>query len=157
MRWRNLVNKTKAIEILEKYKAISKLFANYNDEKIINELISFVQDEQHFLHKNQKDKASQTHGEKEFFDIISSEKILDLINSVAKSKRINNQDDLSSYWYSLDTKAQEAFSIFELNIILFFFTQEHKYRKKDKRSIINLISTFAKAKRMDASYKNLKV
>lgn len=53
---------------------------------------------------------------------------------------------------------KSKFTIFELNVILYLISaQYNKYQKKDKQKIIRFIDQVVREKRLEDSYKAIKV
>lgn len=151
------MDKLKAIQVIEKYKSVSRLMGITEDEGILEEIIKLIDTDTVPKMSNsvEKEKGKKNYGEVDFQSIISDE------NTDIQNYEINpdiklNKDKIVDYWYSIEHDKKNKFTIFELNIILFIISNQYvKYQKKDKKRIITLIDNVVKDKRMGDSYNNI--
>jgi hypothetical protein len=144
---------------LQKYQKICQVLELIDDEKQFEEIIKFIsnsrQNESSFRVMNTTSKKK--YGEKDFEELTEKADIL-LENHSINSGIISNKDNIADFWNSLDGKAKEEFTIFELNVMLYLISNQYnKYMKKDKKRIISFLTDVVKAKRMEKSYNDIQV
>jgi hypothetical protein len=151
------MDKIKAIQIIEKYKCVSRLLGLHEDEHILDEIEKSITNynENASVSNNSDAQKKNKYGEADFQNIISSS-VVDLSPYEINSQIILNKEKIPDYWHSLSEEEKNSFTIFELNIILYLLSNQYnKYQKKDKKRILSLISTVVKDKRMSTSYDNI--
>ena len=126
------------------------------DEELIEELIDMVKQYDENAGKEKSAKQRKL-GETDFQHIISSEQA-DLSKYELNDSIMSNKENMAPFWSSLAEEDKNKFSIFELNVILYLISaQYNKYQKKDKQKIIRFIDQVVREKKMENSYKTIKV
>ena len=126
------------------------------DEELIEELMDMVKKYDENTGKEKSAKQSKL-GETDFQHIISAEQE-DLSKYELSNSIMSNKENMVPFWSSLAEEDKNRFSIFELNVILYLISaQYNKYQKKDKQKIIRFIDQVVREKKMENSYKNIKV
>ena len=150
------MDKVRIIGLLEKYKNVSQIMGQKEDEELIKELVDMVKKYDGNKKKEKSIKQSKL-GETDFQHIISSEQA-DLSKYELNDSIISNQGNIVPFWSSLTEEGKNKFTIFELNILLYLISaQYNKYQKKDKQKIIRFIDQVVREKKMENSYKTIKV
>ena len=73
-------------------------------------------------------------------------------------KEVINKENIISFWSSQAEEDKSKFTIFELNVILYLISPQYsKYQKKDKQKIIRFIDQVVRGKKLEDSYKTIKV
>lgn len=143
-------------KLLEKYKKISQIMEQKEDEELIEEFINLIKNYDDNAGKGKNTKQSKL-GETDFQHIISAEQA-DLSKYELNDSIMSNQENMVPFWSSLTEEDKNKFTIFELNIILYLISvQYNKYQKKDKPKIIRFIDQVVREKKMENSYKTIKV
>lgn len=150
------MDKVKILKLLEKYRTISQIMGQKEDEELIEELVAMVKKYDDNTGKEKGAKQSKL-GENDFRQIISMEQA-DWSKYELNDSIMSNQGNMVSFWSSLTEEDKNKFTIFELNIILYLISaQYNKYQKKDKQKIIRFIDQVVRDKKMENSYKTIKV
>jgi len=150
------VDKVRIIRLLEKYKNVSQIMGQKEDEELIEELVEMVKKYDDNTGKEKSAKQSKL-GETDFQHIISAEQV-DLSKYELNDSIVSNQRNMVPFWSSLTEEDKNKFTIFELNVILYLISvQYNKYQKKDKQKIIRFIDQVVREKKMENSYKTIKV
>ena len=148
----------KATKTIEKYKDISRLLGIHEDEAVFDEIIYYISNGTnagYSMITNSKQNNKGKSGEADFQTIISNDDV-DFSAYSIDNLIISNRGNILDFWHSLDKEEKNNFTIFELNIILYFISDQYtKYQKKDKNRIVTMINTVVKDKKMDNAYKNL--
>jgi len=154
------MEKDSAIKLLKKYQQISQVLKLEEDLNRFEEIIEFINDNN--IQKESKLKMldaapKKKYNEKNFKELIENPEI-DLDNYNINAGIISNKDNITDFWNSLDVETKENFTIFELNVMLFLISNKYnKYMKKEKKIIIAFLTDVVKSKRMEESYKEIKV
>ena len=150
------MDKVRIIRLLEKYKNVSQIMGQKEDEELIEELMDMVKQYDENTGKEKRAKQSKL-GEPDFQHIISAEQA-DLSKYELNDSIMSNKENMAPFWSSLTEEDKNKFSIFELNVILYLISaQYNKYQKKDKQKIIRFIDQVVREKKMENSYKTIKV
>lgn len=150
------MDKVRIIRLLEKYKNVGQIMGQKEDGELIEELIDMVKKYDENTGKEKSAKQSKL-GETDFQHIISTEQA-DLSKYELNDSIMPNRGDMASFWSSLAEEDKNKFTIFELNVILYLISaQYNKYQKKDKQKIIRFIDQVVREKKMENSYKTIKV
>ena len=150
------MDKIKIIRLLEKYKNVSQIMGQKEDEELIEELVDMVKKYDDNTKKEKSIKQSKL-GETDFQHIISAEQT-DLSKYELNDSIMSNQSHIVPFWSSQTEEDKNKFTIFELNVILYLISaQYNKYQKKDKQKIIRFIDQVVREKKMENSYKSIKV
>ena len=150
------MDKTRAIHLLEKYKSISQILGLREDEALLAELINMVDKYDNDIEKGKVTKRNRW-GEADFQQMIS-EVLTDLSKYELSDSIVSNRENMIPFWISLTEEDKSKFTIFELNAILYLISpQYNKYQKKDKQKIIRFIDQVVQEKRLENSYKTIKV
>ena len=150
------MDKVRIIRLLEKYKNVGQIMGQKEDGELIEELIDMVKKYDENTGKEKSAKQSKL-GETDFQHIISTEQA-DLSQYELNDSIMPNRGDMASFWSSLAEEDKNKFTIFELNVILYLISaQYNKYQKKDKQKIIRFIDQVVREKKMENSYKTIKV
>lgn len=150
------LDKVSAIRLLEKYKKISQILGLREDEALLDELMNIVGKSDSDI---EKEKASPKGrwGETDFQKIIS-EGSTDLSKYELNDSIVLNKENIISFWSSQAEEDKSKFTIFELNVILYLISPQYsKYQKKDKQKIIRFIDQVVRGKKLEDSYKTIKV
>ena len=150
------MEKASAIRLLEKYKKISQILGLREDEELLDELMNIVGKYDSDIEREKATKKGRW-GETDFQQIIlegptalSKYELNDSIES--------NKENIISFWSSQAEEDKSKFTIFELNVILYLISPQYsKYQKKDKQKIIRFIDQVVREKRLEDSYKTIKV
>jgi len=150
----------KATKTIEKYKDISRLLGIHEDEAVFNEIIHYISNGTNAGYSVMTTTKQNNKGknvEADFQMIISNDNVDFSVYSI-DSRIISNRGGILDFWCSLSKEEKNKFTIFELNIILYFISEQYtKYQKKDKSKIVTMINTVVKDKKMDNAYKNIVV
>ena len=150
------MDKVRIIRLLEKYKNVGQIMGQKEDEELIEELMDMVKQYDENTGKEKRAKQSKL-GEPDFQHIISAEQA-DLSKYELNDSIMSNKENMVPFWSSLAEEDKNKFSIFELNVILYLISaQYNKYQKKDKQKIIRFIDQVVREKKMENSYKTIKV
>ncbi|GHU16939.1 hypothetical protein FACS1894163_07220 [Spirochaetia bacterium] len=149
------MNKVDIINLLERYKNISSILHLQKDIENFNEIIRLI-NENYSMPSSTGNK--NTKEDKDKFDRIVENKGFDLRKYSIKSCIIENKDEMCSFWDSLVENKKLEFTIFELNIILYFISEQYnKYINKDKNRIILIINNLVKKLQLMDSYNKIVV
>ncbi|MFW6680335.1 hypothetical protein ACOAOT_22205 [Lacrimispora sp. AGF001] len=149
------MDRLQAVKVLEKYKGVSRLLGLQEDESVLDDLVNFITENYTKSFTSDNDMKKSKFGDKDFQAITANDDI-DLSIYDIDEQILLNRENLWDFWYSLDDDKKNKFTIFELNIILYFISNQYnKYQKKDKKRIISIINNVVKDKRMDNSYSNI--
>jgi len=144
------------MQLLDKYRNISRIFGQKEDEQIIEELIELVAGCKENMGRDKEAKKSKF-GEAEFRQMITA-KPLDLSGYELSDGIVKHREDIPGFWSLLAEEEKGRFTIFELNVILFLISEQfNKYQKKDKQKIIRFIDQMVREKKMEDSYRSIKV
>ena len=150
------MDRIKAIRLLEKYKSISRILGLPEDEELLDELVNMVDKYDRSVEKERSAKKNRW-GENDFQHMISEEQT-DLTRYELNDSITSNRENMVSFWSTLTEEDKSKFTIFELNVILYLISaQYNKYQKKDKQKIIRFIDQVVREKRLEDSYKAIKV
>ena len=150
------MDRIKAIRLLEKYKSISRILGLPEDEELLDELGNMVDKYDSSVEKERSAKKNRW-GENDFQHMISEEQT-DLTRYELNDSITSNRENMVSFWSTLTEEDKSKFTIFELNVILYLISaQYNKYQKKDKQKIIRFIDQVVREKRLEDSYKAIKV
>ena len=138
------MDRKKAIEHIEKYKAISHLLDLKEDELLWDEIIKFINSVRissySFTLQGQQRKY---HYEKDFKELIQNN-LNNLEDYDIDVRIVENKDSLVPFWRGLDKAQKEAFLVFELNVILYMMAKRFdKYRSRDKRKLLQMLDFVA--------------
>lgn len=149
--------KKESIFILQKYQKVARLLGKEDDVKGFDEIISLCKQHESNNAKPTPDAAKKKSDETAFneFTQTHGERIGEL--SVHPDIKAN-KGRIIDFWDSLEAAQKEEFTIFELNIIRFLVSEQYdNYIKKDKKRIITSVDHAVRAKKMEKSYRNIKV
>lgn len=150
------MDKVRIIRLLEKYKNVGQIMGQKEDEELIEELMDMVKQYDENTGKEKSAKQRKL-GETDFQHIISAEQA-DLSEYELNDSIMSSQENMVPFWSSLAEEDKNKFTIFELNVILYLISaQYNKYQKKDKQKIIRFIDQVVREKKMENSYKTIKV
>lgn len=139
------MDKVRIIRLLEKYKNVSQIMGQKEDEELIEELVDVVKKYDDYTGNEKSAKKSKL-GETDFQHIISAEQA-DLTKYELNDSIMSNQRNMVPFWNSLTEDDKNKFTIFELNVILYLISvQYNKYQKKDKQKIIRFIDQVGREK-----------
>lgn len=148
------MDKFKAICLIERYRNVSKVLGLHEDEKMLDDIIDLLSK---YDEGSVSGKKKSKYGETDFYNIVS-EGCKDLGEYGLNEMIVLNKDKMLEFWDSLDEENKKDFTIFELNIILYLISDQYnKYQKKDKQKVQNFIDSVVRDKKMEESYKNIKV
>lgn len=149
------MDKIRIIRLLEKYKNVSQIMGQKEDEELIEQVVNIVK--KYDDNAGKKNVKQSKLGESDFQHIISGEQV-DLSKYELNDSIMSNQGNMVPFWSSLTEEDKNKFTIFELNVILYLISaQYNKYQKKDKQKIIRFIDQVVTEKKMENSYKTIKV
>ena len=150
------MDKVKVIHLLEKYKSISQILGLQEDAELLDELMNMLDKYDNGIEKEKVTKKNRW-GEADFQKMIS-EVSTDLSKYELSDSIVSNRENMMLFWSSLVEEDKNKFTIFELNAILYLVSpQYNKYQKKDKQKIIRFIDHVVREKKLENSYKTIKV
>ena len=125
------IHKVDVIELYEKYMQICEIMGNQKDFRLFAELINSIkQCDNAFIVENGKKKK---HPGKLEFERLTSEAEWDLSNYMIDDRIIENKDDLAGYWERITDMDRESFTIYNLNVLRYFISNQYnKYAEKKK-------------------------
>jgi len=150
------MNKYKAIQVMERYKNISRILNVREDEQVIDDIIEVLSKYDDNLTKTRGAKKTKA-GEEDFYHLVSKED-QDLSEYGLSDTILSNKETMLEFWDSLSEEEKADYTIFELNVILYLISNQYnKYQKKDRKKIQSFIDTVVRDKKMESSYQNIKV
>lgn len=136
----NNIDKQAAIKVLERYQGIGNLIGRPDDIDLFSKIIQYLKFDGRGNNMANISGASKKtkYGEREYNSIISQNKP-DLNSFDINADLLANKHNMLEYWHSLDQEAKNGFTIFELNLIIYFIKPKYtKYQPRDKRGIVRL-------------------
>lgn len=104
------MNKTKAIQIVEKYKDITCMLALKDDEAIFNDIIVFLKSGEDINISGDTNQQKRTkYGESEFQNIVSSNGMDIFIYDDIDTRIIDNKNNLLEFWHLLSDEEKKVF------------------------------------------------
>lgn len=149
--------KNESILLLQKYQKVARLLGNEDDVKGFDEIISLCKQHGSDNAKPDQDAPKRKSDEIAFIEFTKSHG--EHIGELSVHPEIKaNKGRMIDFWDSLEAVQKEEFTIFELNIIRFLVSEQYdNYLKKDKKRIITSVDHAVRAKKMEKSYRDIKV
>lgn len=154
------MEKVQVINLLEKYRNISRIMGQYEDFTLMGELINMIQKAE-FTSNNvckSKVRCGGNNSYKDDFQCIVSSENVDLPNYKLDDRILSNKNNMVLFWLSLKDDEKSKFTLFELNVILYLISKHFtRYQDVNKKKLIQFINQVARDKKMEDAYKNIKV
>ena len=141
------IKKADVIELYEKYMQVCEIMGNQKDFRLFAKLVNSTKQNGNVFNENRKKKKIPS---KQEFDLLTSEEDCDLTHFMIDDRIIENKDDLAGYWERITEIDRTSFTIFNLNVIRYFISNQYKEYTEEKKSVlVSCINRIVRNKRME--------
>lgn len=140
------INNADIIEQIEKHMQICELMEDQKGFRLFAKLINLIRqsDNAFFVEKEKK-----KHPGKLEFERLTSDADWDLSNYMIDDRIIENKDDLAGYWERITDMDRESFTIYNLNVLRYFISNQYNKYAEKKRDLVSNINMIVRNKRME--------